>query len=200
MIELTSSYASLDDARLTVTQLQAEGFPRDSIDLESIAGDNRNATVTVRPPLGMSREATEILQRRRPVHYTVRQARHRGVSVELISLLSGPVSPGAISGLSGPVSPGSIRKLSGSVTPGAIRKLSGPVSPGAIRTLSGPKSPGAIATLSGPKSPGAISRLSRPKPVGAISRLSAGWYFSELFGLPLLVRDDLRNEVAAFSR
>jgi hypothetical protein len=32
----------------------------------------------------------------------------------------------------------------------------------------------------------AIARLSGPVSPGAISRLSAGWYFSDLIGLPLL--------------
>jgi hypothetical protein len=96
--------------------------------------------------------------------------------LDLISQLSGHVSPGAISRLSGPVSPG------------AISALSGPRSPGAISKLSGHISPGAISRLSGRKSPGAISRLSAPRPVGAIANLSAGFFVSNLFGLPLLTR------------
>lgn len=96
--------------------------------------------------------------------------------LDLISELSGHVSPGAISGLSGPESPGAISTLSGWKSPGAISKLSGHVSPGAI------------ARLSGHASPGAISRLSAPRPVGAIANLSAGFFVSNLFGLPLLTR------------
>lgn len=96
--------------------------------------------------------------------------------LELISELSGKVSPGAISGLSGPVSPGAISRLSAWKSPGAISKLSGHVSPGAI------------ARLSGHTSPGAISRLSAPRPVDAIANLSAGFFVSNLFGLPLLTR------------
>lgn len=100
----------------------------------------------------------------------------RSADLETISRLSGPISAGAISRLSGPVSPG------------AISALSGRRSPGAIAALSGPKSPGAISRLSGPVSPGAISRLSAPRPPRTIARLSAGFYVSNLFGLPLLTR------------
>jgi len=111
-----------------------------------------------------------------PLGYRIPGADQGTADLDLISQLSGPVSPGAISRLSGPVSPGAISRLSGWRSPGAISKLSGHVSPGAI------------SRLSAHKSPGAISRLSAPRPVGAIANLSAGFFVSTVFGLPLLTR------------
>jgi len=35
---------------------------------------------------------------------------------------------------------------------------------------------------------GAIATLSGRRPVGSIARLSAGWFASNIFGLPLLTR------------
>ncbi len=108
--------------------------------------------------------------------YGQNRAYQRSAELDLISRLSGHVSPGAISRLSGPVSPG------------AISKLSGWRPPGAISLLSRRQSPGAIARLSGHKSPGAISSLSAPRPVGATANLSAGFFVSNWIGLPLLTR------------
>jgi hypothetical protein len=68
----------------------------------------------------------------------------------------------------------------------AIARLSGHVDPGAIAELSKHVSPGSISSLSGRKPPGAIAALSAPKPVGSIASLSNGWFFSAIFGLPLL--------------
>jgi hypothetical protein len=50
------------------------------------------------------------------------------------------------------------------------------------------REPGLEAIHQLSKAPGAISRLSRSTSSGAISRQSSGWYFSSLFGLPLLTR------------
>lgn len=111
-----------------------------------------------------------------PLGYRTGTDDQRSQELEVISQLSGPVSPGAITRLSGPVSPGAISTLSGRRSPGAISKLSGHVPPGAI------------SRLSGHTSPGAISRLSAPRPVGAIANLSAGFFVSHLIGLPLLTR------------
>jgi len=117
--------------------------------------------------------------RDRSVHRDLPGQRHasgwpRSAELQTIARLSGHVYPGEIAELSKHVSPGSISSLSGHKSPGAISRLSRRVSPGAI------------ASLSGRKPPGAIAALSAPKPVGSIASLSNGWFFSTLFGLPLL--------------
>jgi hypothetical protein len=174
MTEITSHYDSAAGAENTIKALVRQGFLPEQMTARSPGAQELHWVVSIRPPFGMGRLAEEIMGRYSPLHSVQRNERVRDEGLEAIARLSGPVSPGAIS------------RLSRHVAPGSISALSGHKSPGAISSLSGHKSPGAIARLSGPKSPGAISQLSGPKSPGAISRLSAGWYFSDLLGLPLL--------------
>ncbi len=176
MHEISRLYLSAENAERAVTQLRWEGFTDDLITFTPPVAHERRWQVTIRPPFGMGRVATEALDRFSPVGSSVVYERERSRELELIARLSGYKSPGAIS------------SLSRHKSPGAISTLSRRRSPGAISTLSRSKPPGAIARLSRSKSPGAISRLSAASSAGAISRLSAGWYFSNLFGLPLLTR------------
>ena len=188
MLQVIRLYGSAEDAERAVARLRWEGFTDDLITFKGPSGQERRWAVSVRPPFGMGRVATEALDRFDPVGSSVVDEGGRGDGLELISQLSGSQSPGAISSLSRYKSPGAISTLSRSQSPGGISTLSRRRSPGAISNLSRSKSPGAISRLSQWKSPGAISRLSRTSPNGAVARLSAGWYFSSLFGLPLLSR------------
>jgi hypothetical protein len=173
------TYATSQHAELTVARLMREGFADDAITLSAPQGAQRGWVVSVRSVFGMGRTATDILDRFNPIagetHAGAGATRDPGL--EAIHELSKDVSPGAISRLSGPVSPGAISSLSRWKDPGAIKRLSGY------------KSPGAISRLSRYTNPGAVARLSEARPSrSSISRLSSGWYFSSLFGLPLLTR------------
>jgi hypothetical protein len=177
MAEIMRTYATAQNAELTVERLVREGFADDAVTLSAPKGAQRGWVVSVRPPFGMGRTATDILDRFDPVAGETRGGSGRDPGLESIHELSKAVSPGAISRLSGPVSPGAISSLSRWKDPGAIKRLSGY------------KSPGAISRLSRYTNPGAVARLSEARPSrSAISRLSSGWFFSNLFGLPLLTR------------
>jgi len=177
MSEFQRTYATAENAHLTVERLVREGFDDDVITLTAPTGAQRGWVVSVRPVFGMGRKAADILDRFDPIAGGATAGATREPGLESIHQLSKSVSPGAISRLSGPVSPGAISRLSRWKDPGAIKRLSGY------------KSPGAIARLSRYTNPGAVARLSESTPSrGAISRLSSGWFFSNLFGLPLLTR------------
>jgi len=177
MAEITRTYANAENAERTALRLRREGFAPGSFTVSPPSGSSRGWTVSVRPVFGMGRIATDILDRFDPIAGSTHGDSSRELGLETIHELSKSVSPGAISRLSGPVSPGAISRLSRWKDPGAIHRLSGT------------QSPGAISRLSRSRDPGAVKRLSEGKPsTGAISRLSSGWYFSSLFGLPLLTR------------
>jgi hypothetical protein len=176
VLQITSYYDSPDNAAKTMERLRTLGFTDAQVSLRVNDLELRRWIVSVQAPFGMGRMATEVLRRYHPLTTTEAFEPDRSPTLDAISRLSGPVSPGAISPLSAPK------------PVGAIRTLSGRKNPGAIAALSGRRSPGAISKLSAPKPVGAISRLSQPRPVGAISRLSAGWYWSERLGMPLLTR------------
>jgi hypothetical protein len=179
MTAITRTYASADNAARAVKRLKAEGF---TDDLMTLSGPGASAateprwTVSVRPPFGMGRTATELMDRFEPVAGPVSYERDPDPDLQSISRLSRSVSPGAIA------------ELSRCKPTGAISSLSRAKSPGAISRLSRSRSPGSVARLSRTKPPGAISRLSRASHSGSIAALSAGWYFSKLLGLPLLTK------------
>ncbi len=176
MLEVTGMYDHAVNAERAFNALKAQGFLDESFGLVAPTAAQRLWIVTIRPPFGTGGIATEILDSFSPIARTIHHQRDREPGLDAIARLSGPVSPGAIA------------TLSRSRSPGAISTLSRSRSPGAISTLSRSRSPGAISRLSRSRSPGAISTLSRSRPTGAISRLSAGWFLSNLFGLPLLTR------------
>jgi hypothetical protein len=186
MSETTRTYDTARKAEAAAQGLKSAGFDGDSITVTAAAGpapvgpapDSPQPlwAVRVRAPFGHGEAAATILDGFGPLA----SATSRGHA--------GDVDVGAISRLSGPVSPGAVSKFSRRVSPGAISGLSRSRPPGAIAKLSRPRPVGAISSLSRRRPPGAIARLSRPAASGAISRLSSGWYFSKLFGLPLLTR------------
>jgi hypothetical protein len=176
MLEITRLYDSADNAERAVARLRWEGFTDDLIVSSPASTQERLWKVSIRPPFGMGGVATEILDRFKPVGSSVVYERERGSDLESIASLSGSKSPGAIS------------ELSRSKPAGAISTLSRWRSPGAISSLSRSKLSGAIARLSRSKPAGAISRLSQSHGAGSVARLSGGWYFSKLFGLPLLTQ------------
>jgi hypothetical protein len=185
MLKITRAYHTAENAELAVKRLKLEGFTDNLITSSPPGAQERRWMVSICPPFGMGGVATEILDRFNPVGASVLHQRDPEPGLESISRLSAYKSPGAIS------------SLSRSRSPGAISALSRSRSPVAISTLSRWKSPGAISRLSRPKSPGAISRLSKSSPPHAVSRLSAGWYFSNLIGLPLLTRSQAPIEPEA---
>jgi len=174
MAEITRIYGSRASAEAAVHQLRAAGFTDDMVKFTPYAAHHNHWAVGVRAPWGSGHAATTILDEHHPV--AAFASRDHSPNVGSIARLSAPKSPGAISELSGYKSPGAISSLSASKSPGAISRLSGYTAPGAISRLSRGSAPGAIAKLSSAPS------------TGAVSRLSNGWYFSSLFGLPLLVR------------
>ncbi len=177
MTVMIRTYATAENSERTLKRLRREGFSEDSITASGPHGTQRGWVVSVRPAFGMGRTATDILDRFDPIAGETHAESSRDPGLDSIHQWSKSVSPGAISKLSGPVAPGLISTLSRRKDPGAIKRLSGY------------KSPGAISRLSRSTNPGAVARLSEAKPArGAISRLSSGWYFSNLFGLPLLTR------------
>jgi hypothetical protein len=175
MLEITRVYDSADNAEKAVKRLKWEGFTDEWISHSSPHASERRWTVSIRPPFGMGRVATEIMDRFNPISSSTVYEREHSPGLELISRWSRWKSPGAIS------------ILSRSKSPGAISSLSRTRSPGAISRLSRSKPVGAIARLSASKSPGAISRLSKSPDSSSLRRLS-DFYFSGVFGLPLLTR------------
>jgi hypothetical protein len=174
MAEIIRIYGSRTSAESAVTALRSAGFTDELVRLTPYAAHQSHWMVGVRAPFGSGQAATTILDEHHPIGSFT--SRDHSPDVDAIARLSAPKSPGAIS------------QLSGYKSPGAISRLSSYRSPGSISRLSGHTSPGAISRLSGWTSPGAIARLSSPPALGSVARLSNGWYFSNLLGLPLLIR------------